>query len=134
MLSNAGTPLISDPGGKLIKRCQKSGIKYTAVPGPCALINALVLSGLPPGRFSFLGFLPKKSQERKKVLRRFKAVEGSKVVYEAPRRVKELVTDIKEIYGQKTEIRICREMTKKFEEVSLGLNQEVRGEVTVVFI
>lgn len=133
VVSDAGTPIISDPGWKLIKKCQKLGIKYTAIPGACAAINALVLSGLPSGRFSFLGFLPKKPGERKKILEKYKSVDGAKIVYESPFRVKKLIEEIKVIYGENAEIKICREMTKKFEEISDTLTSE-KGEMVVVFI
>ncbi len=137
MVSDAGMPIISDPGWKLVKKCQNLGLKYTAIPGPSALINAVVLSGLPSGRFSFLGFLPKKSGERKKVLEKYKEIDGLKIVYESPFRVKKLIEEIKVIYGENAEIKICREMTKKFEEVSdakIDLLKKIKGEVTVVFI
>lgn len=133
LVADAGTPLLSDPGWKLVGRCQESGIKYTAIPGPCAAVNALVLAGLPMGRFSFLGFLPKKTGEKKKILERYKNIKGAKVVYESAKRTKKLIEEIKEIYGNKVEIRICREMTKKFEEVRNDIGGDGRGEVTVVF-
>ena len=134
LVSDAGTPLLSDPGWLLLKQCQKKGIPYTAVPGTSAVINGLVLSGLPIGRFSYLGFLPKKSGDRRKILEQYKNIEGSKVVYESPLRVEKLIEEIKEIYGEKTEIRIVREMTKKFEEVKKNWDGDTRGEVVVVFI
>lgn len=133
LVTDAGTPLLSDPGWLLIKKCQELDIKYTALPGACAAIDALVLSGLPMGRFSYLGFLPKKDGERKKILEIYKNIDGSKVVYESPLRTEKLVKEIKEIYGEKVEIRIIREMTKKFEEVKNGWDGDVRGEVVVVF-
>ena len=133
VVSDGGTPLLSDPGWRLVKKCQEFGLKYTAIPGACAAINALVLAGLPMGRFSFLGFLPKKDGERKKILEKYKNVEGAKVVYESPFRVKKLVEEIKSIFGEKTEIRICREMTKKFEEVQVDFDGDTRGEMVVVF-
>lgn len=134
LVSDAGTPLLSDPGWLLLKRCQEKGIPYTAVPGASAVINGLVLSGLPMGRFSYLGFLPKKSGDRRKILEQYKNIEGSKVVYESPLRVEKLIEEIKNIYGEKTEIRIIREMTKKFEEVKKDWDGDTRGEVVVVFI
>ena len=134
LVSDAGTPLLSDPGWLLLKRCQEKGIPYTAVPGASAVINGLVLSGLPMGRFSYLGFLPKKSGDRRKILEQYKNIEGSKVVYESPLRVEKLIEEIKDIYGEKTEIRIIREMTKKFEEVKKDWDGDTRGEVVVVFI
>jgi len=133
LVTDGGTPIISDPGWKLVRKCQELGLLYTSLPGPCAAINALVLAGLPSGRFSFLGFLPKKSGERKNILEKYKSVEGAKVVYESPFRIKRLMEEIKEIYGDKVGIRICREMTKKFEEVSDEIKGE-KGEFAVVFI
>lgn len=133
LVTDAGTPLLSDPGWLLVRKCQELGLQYTALPGPSAIINALVLAGLPMGRFSYLGFLPKKDGERKKILERYKEVEGAKVVYESPLRTEKLVKEIKEIYGEKVEIRIIREMTKKFEEVKTFWDGDIRGEVVVVF-
>lgn len=134
LVTDAGTPLLSDPGWLLVKKCQELGLKYTALPGACAAINALVLAGLPMGRFSYLGFLPKKDGERKKILEKYKDVEGAKVVYESPLRTEKLVNEIKEIYGEKMEIRIIREMTKKFEEIKNDWDGDIRGEVVVVFV
>lgn len=134
LVTNGGTPAVSDPGWRLIKRCHELGLPLTSIPGPCAAINALVLSGLPCGRFSFLGFLLKKKGKRKKILEKYKEVEGAKVVYESPFRVERLVKEIKEVYGENVEIRICREMTKKFEEVVGGKElKKLKGEISVVF-
>jgi len=133
LVTNGGTPAVSDPGWRLIKRCYELGLPLTAIPGPCAIINALVLAGLPCGRFSFLGFLPKKKGERKRILEKYKGVEGAKVVYESPFRAERLDEEIKEVYGEKVEIRICREMTKKFEEVTNDI-KVVKGEITIVFV
>lgn len=134
MVSDAGTPLLSDPGWKLVKKCQELGLEYTVIPGASAVINALVLAGLPCGRFSFLGFLPKKTGERKKILERYGEIEGAKVVYESPFRTERLINEIKEVCGEKVEIRICREMTKKFEKVTKVFNgKKDKGEVVVVF-
>jgi 16S rRNA (cytidine1402-2'-O)-methyltransferase len=142
LVTDAGTPIISDPGYKLVKKCQKLGYKITSIPGPSAVINALVLSGLPSGRFSFLGFLPKKAGDRKKVLEKYKEFDGAKIVYESPFRVIKLIEEIKTIYGDEIEISICREMTKKFEEIMVGKvadifekikNKNIKGEVVVIF-
>lgn len=133
LVTDAGTPIISDPGYKLIKKCQILGIKYTSLPGACAAINALVLSGMPLGRFCFLGFLPKKTGERKKVLKRYKNFDGVKIVYESPFRIYKLIGEIKTIVGEKTEISICREMTKKFEEVLKDTKKDLKGELVVIF-
>ncbi len=133
LVTDAGTPLLSDPGWLLIKRCQELGLKYTAIPGASATINALVLSGLPMGRFIYIGFLPKRDGERKKILHLYKNIDGAKVIYESPLRTEKLISEIKEIYGDKVQIRIIREMTKKFEEIKDNWDGDIRGEVVVVF-
>lgn len=132
LVTDAGTPIISDPGWKLVKKCRSLGIEYTALPGACAAIDALVLSGIPSGRFSFLGFLPKKNGERKKILERYKNIDGAKIIYESPFRVKKLETEIKEIFGD-VNLVIIREATKKFEEILTTVNKEIKGEVVVIF-
>lgn len=143
LVSDAGTPLISDPGYKLVKKCRELDYLVTSIPGPSALINGLVLSGLPSARFSFLGFLPKKSGGRLKLLEKYKLVEGVKIIYESPFRLKKLLKEIESVYGIETEISICREMTKKFEEVIKGKidkvseeikDRKIKGEIVVVFI
>jgi len=133
LVSDGGTPLLSDPGWKLVKRCQEKGIKYTSLPGACAAINALVLAGLPMGRWSFLGFLPKRNGERLSVLKEYAKVSGTKVIYESPMRVARLIDEIKQVYGETVKIRIIREMTKKYEEVKTDSDGKNRGEVVVVF-
>jgi len=133
LVTDAGTPIISDPGWKLIKKCQKLCINYTALPGACAAINALVLSGIPSGRFTFLGFLPKKDGERIKLLEKYKEFDGAKIVYESPFRVQKLEEQIKKVYGDEVKIAIVREMTKKFEEVLTTVTKEPKGEIVVIF-
>jgi 16S rRNA (cytidine1402-2'-O)-methyltransferase len=133
LVTDAGTPLLSDPGWLLVKKCQELGLNYTALPGACAAINAAVLSGLPIQRFIFLGFLPKKDGDRKKILEKYKDIDGAKIVYESPLRAQKLVEEIKNVYGEKTEIRIIREMTKKFEEIAKEMTGDTKGEVVVVW-
>ena len=133
LVTDAGTPIISDPGWKLIRKCRNLGIPYTSLPGACAAINALVLSGIPSGRFMFLGFLPKKDGERLKILERYKEFDGAKIIYESPFRVKKLEEQIKKVYGNDVQIAIIREMTKKFEEVLPTVKKELKGEMTVIF-
>lgn len=133
LVTDAGTPIISDPGWRLIKKCRNLGIPYTSLPGVCAAINALVLSGIPSGRFMFLGFLPKKDGERLKILEKYKEFDGAKIVYESPFRVKKLEEQIKKVYGNDVQIAIIREMTKKFEEILPTVKKELKGEITVIF-
>ena len=133
LVTDAGTPLLSDPGWLLVKKCRELGISYTALPGACAAINAAVLSGLPIQRFSFLGFMPKKDGDIKKILTKYKDVEGPKILYDSPIRVENTFKLIKEVCGENTEIRIVREMTKKFEEVLSEPVKDMKGEVVVIF-
>lgn len=134
LVTDAGTPLLSDPGWLLVKKCRELGISYTALPGACAAINAVVLSGLPIQRFSFLGFMPKKDGGIKKILEKYKDVEGAKVLYESPLRAQKTYNLIKEVCGESTEIRIVREMTKKFEEVSDSVGKDMKGEVVILWV
>lgn len=142
LVTDAGTPIISDPGWKLIKKCREKNIEYTSLPGASALINALVLSGMAAGRFSFLGFLPKKTGERIKVLEKYKQFDGTKIVYESPFRLIKLIEEIILVNGKDIKISVCREMTKKFEEIVNGTAIEVlsvlskkniKGELVVIF-
>ena len=142
LVTDAGTPIISDPGFKLVRKCQKYGYKVTSIPGACAAINGLVLSGIPSGRFSFLGFLPKKTGERKKIIEKYKQFDGAKIVYESPFRLIKLIEEIQEICGSETEVCVCREMTKKFEEIISGsvvevleriASKNIKGEIVVIF-
>ena len=133
LVTDAGTPIISDPGWKLVKKCRSLNLPYTSVPGPCAAINALVLSGIAAARFTFLGFLPKKDGERIKLLERYKDFNGAKIVYESPFRIKKLEEQIRKVYGKDVQIAIIREMTKKFEEVLPTIEKDGKGEFTVIF-
>jgi 16S rRNA (cytidine1402-2'-O)-methyltransferase len=131
LVTDAGTPLISDPGWLLVKKCQELGLSYTALPGACAVVNAAVLSGLPIQRFCFLGFMPKKEGDIRKILEKYKVFDGAKIIYESPLRTEKTVKIIQEMGG---EVRIIREMTKKFEEVKINFDGDTRGEVVIVFI
>jgi len=133
LVTDAGTPLLSDPGWLLVKKCRELGISYTALPGACAAINAAVLSGLPIQRFSFLGFMPKKDGDIKKILEKYKNVDGAKILYESPLRVEKTFKLIKEVCGEDVEIRIVREMTKKFEEILEIPTKDMKGEVVILW-
>lgn len=122
LVSDAGTPLVSDPGHKLVADCIKEGIYVTAVPGASALLTALQLSGLPTRRFLFQGFLPPKSSARKTTLAELKNVPSTLIFYEAPQRMIETLTDMKEVLGDR-DCSVSRELTKKFE-------QTVRGKIS----
>lgn len=140
LISDAGTPGISDPGFILIKRAIEEKIPVTGIPGPSAVINALVLSGLPCHRFLYLGFLPLK-KGRKKMIESLKDVPYTKVIYEAPHRIMKTLDELENALGSERRVALCREMTKMFEEIFSGSLREAtahftaqkpRGEFTVV--
>ncbi len=115
LITDAGTPAISDPGEVLVKMAREEGITVTSLPGPCALITALTLSGLPTRRFIFEGFLPKEKKERKEVLKSLEKETRTVILYEAPHHLKGTLKELQEELGDR-EIVLCRELTKKFEE------------------
>ena len=117
LISDAGTPGISDPGEVLVKMCHEEGIKVTSLPGPCACITALTLSGFSTRRFSFEGFLPSDKKERREVLEDLKKEYRTFIIYEAPHHLKGTLEELKEALGDERKIAVCRELTKKFEEV-----------------
>lgn len=119
LISDAGTPLISDPGQPLVNRCRKEGIEITAVPGPCAVIDALVLSGFAMDCFQFIGFLPKKEKQLQLVLGKALYYPGTTVAYESPHRIQETLEEINSFFPHR-KIAICRELTKVHEEVLMG--------------
>ena len=137
LVTDAGTPLISDPGFKLVQCLRQSGVEVTALPGPCAAINALVLSGIAPDRFYFEGFLPKKVAARKTRLQELSAVNGTLIFYESPNRVTEMLRDAAEVLGPRP-VSVVREMTKKFEQVVQGrlgddkFDESFKGEIVVL--
>lgn len=118
LITDAGTPAISDPGEVLVRMCHEAGIRVTSLPGPCACITALTLSGLPTRRFVFEGFLPGKEEkkEREKVLARLKDETRTIILYAAPHDLERDLSDLYDALGAR-KIVLCRELTKKFEEV-----------------
>lgn len=119
VITDAGTPCISDPGEVLVQKCIEAGINVTSVPGPSAVITALTLSGFSVRRFVFEGFLPpkQKKRDRKAAIGRIKDETGTIVLYEAPHRLNETLSELAEVFGASRRIALCREMTKKHEEV-----------------
>lgn len=124
LISDAGTPLISDPGHKLVVRCRAESIPVSAIPGPCAVIDALVLSGLPSAPFQFLGFLPKKQKECEAVLARALLYPGTTIAYESPHRIEKTLTILLE-QEPKRNLCIARELTKLHEECLFGIAEEL---------
>lgn len=116
LITDAGTPAISDPGETLVKLCQQTGIRVTSLPGAAACITALTLSGLSTRRFCFEGFLPSDKKERKAVLKELAEESRTIILYEAPHHLKKTLEELGNVLGNR-KITICRELTKKFETV-----------------
>jgi len=119
LVSDAGTPLISDPGYHLVRSAQQAGIFVCSIPGASAILAALASAGLPTDRFMFAGFLPSRSQARRTCLKDFVALKATLVFYESPNRLKDSLQDMLEILGDR-EAAICRELTKLYEEIRRG--------------
>ncbi|MBD5545713.1 MAG: 16S rRNA (cytidine(1402)-2'-O)-methyltransferase [Lachnospiraceae bacterium] len=116
LITDAGTPAISDPGEVLVKMCQEAGIVVTSLPGPAACITALTLSGLSTRRFSFEGFLPVDKGEKKQVLEELSKETRTMILYEAPHHLKRTLKELYEAVGNRR-LTLCRELTKKFETI-----------------
>jgi 16S rRNA (cytidine1402-2'-O)-methyltransferase len=125
LVSDAGTPLISDPGYTLIRAVRELGIRIIPIPGPSALIAALVVSGLPTTRFVFEGFIPPKGEARQKYLFALRDETRTIILYESVHRIVNLISLLKEVFGENREISVCRELTKQFETVKTGYIDEV---------
>ena len=141
LVTDAGTPAISDPGEDLVALCAERGITVTSIPGCCAGITALTLSGLPTRRFTFEGFLSVNKSERKKHLDSLKGEVRTMILHEAPHKLKATLADLRETFGDDRRIALCRELTKLNEEVlRLTLSEAVayyeenppRGEYVLV--
>ncbi len=140
VITDAGTPGISDPGEELVKQALEAGLEVTSLPGPSAVITALSMCGLSSRRFVFEGFLPADKKERKEALGRLSQDTRTMVIYEAPHRIKKTLKELLDTLGDRR-IRICRELTKKFEEVMRFTiseameyfeNTEPKGEMVVI--
>ncbi|KAJ55065.1 16S rRNA methyltransferase [Actibacterium mucosum KCTC 23349] len=139
--SEAGTPLVADPGYQLGRAAIDAGLPVTTAPGPSAAIAALTVSGLPSDRFLFAGFAPNAGGPRRKWLRDLAGTDATQIVYESPRRLAAFLADLATTHGADRPVVICRELTKKFEEVRRGTagnlatalkDQPVKGEVVVL--
>jgi len=140
LVSDAGTPLVSDPGARVVRRVRDAGHQVVAIPGPSAILAALAASGLPWERFTFLGFLPRRGRERGELLRRVGIATETIVVFESPERTVPLLEALRDACGADREVSVGRELTKLHEEVRTGTLEDVlnyyetsgvRGEVTV---
>ena len=141
VISDAGTPAISDPGYRLVTKAIEENISITVIPGPSAVLSALVLSGLPTDRFSFEGFIARKGKERTEILNNLNTQSRTMVIFESPRRTLQTLQDIQEIVGDNRKAAVVREISKTYEEVIRGSlkelvtwanSKEVLGEITLV--
>jgi 16S rRNA (cytidine1402-2'-O)-methyltransferase len=139
--SEAGTPLVSDPGFQLSRAAIVAGFPVLAAPGPSAVICALTVSGLPSDRFLFVGFPPTTKSARAKFLAELASVQATLILYESPKRINQLLQDLAHHLGEERNAAVCRELTKRFEEVSRGTLKElcdvfadrtVKGEIVVL--
>ena len=117
LVTDAGTPAVSDPGEDLVRLCAQSGVEVVAIPGPCALITALSVSGLPTGRFTFEGFLAMNKKNRRAHLEELRQERRTMIFYEAPHKLIATLADLAEVFGPDRRISLCRELTKLHEEV-----------------
>lgn len=140
LITDAGTPGISDPGEDLVRICYEQGIEVTSLPGPAACVTALTLSGLPTRRFSFEAFLPKEKKERQAILEELKTDTRTLIIYEAPHHLIQTLKELMEALGDRR-ITVCRELTKRFETafcttfseaIAYYEAHEVRGECVIV--
>lgn len=141
LITDAGTPGISDPGEELVRQCYEAGVPLTALPGPAACITALITSGLETRRFCFEAFLPYDKKERARVLEELRGETRTIVLYEAPHHLRKTLAELKETLGGERHLTVCRELTKRFEErlpvtleeaVMFYEQNEPRGEFVLV--
>lgn len=141
LVSDAGSPAISDPGEDLVRLCSENDIRITAIPGPCAAITALSISGLPTGRFAFEGFLSVNKKSRQEHLASLLTEQRTMIFYEAPHKLRATLKDMRSAFGDDRRISLCRELTKLHEEVlrmtlaeacDYYAEQEPRGEYVLI--
>ena len=123
-VTSAGCPLISDPGFYLVKHLIKEREKFTSLPGPSSVVNSLILSGLPPDKFVFYGYLPRKKGKRNKILESLRSEPKTVIIFESPKRVQRLLEEMEKILPDR-EIVLTREMTKVYEEVIKGTAKKI---------
>ena len=125
IVSDAGTPVVSDPGYKLIQICLKENIKYTLIPGPSSVLSSLVMSGLSPDRFSFYGFIPRKAGDQNRFFETLSNDLKTSIVFESPKRIKKTLINLQKFVGKNRKISLCKEMTKIHEDVFRGKISEI---------
>ncbi len=144
LVSDAGTPCISDPGFRLVAACRDAALPVEAVPGPAALTTALSVAGLPSDRFTFCGFLPPKPSARRRALEELIGREETLIFYEAPHRLLATLADMEGVFGAGAQAAVCRELTKLHEEVvraplsrlraELSERERIRGEIVILLV
>ena len=129
LVTDAGSPGISDPGERVVRAAIAAGFRVESVPGPCALVAAITASGLATEEFHFVGFLPHKSGQRRNKLESLKGIAGTLVFYESPYRIEKLLLELAEVFPER-QVVLARELTKKFEEFLRGRPAEIVGDCT----
>jgi len=141
LVSDAGMPLISDPGNHLVREAKNNNLDVICIPGPCAAITALVSSGLDCNQFTFFGFIPKSSKERKNTLKKIFQNEITSIIYESPKRIIKLLNEFKDLYGIDREIVVMKEITKRHEQhfgykiddvIKRIEGNQIKGEFTLI--
>ncbi|MCM8820456.1 MAG: 16S rRNA (cytidine(1402)-2'-O)-methyltransferase [Candidatus Omnitrophica bacterium] len=141
LICDRGTPGVSDPAYLLVREAYKNNIPVTAVPGPSALTAAMSVCGLPTDKIVFYGFLPRKKGKKRKIIEELRTRKETIIFYESVHRIKETLMFIKEIFNAEREMTVCRELTKKFEEIKTGTvsevyeyyqNREMKGEFVII--
>ena len=141
LVSDAGMPLISDPGNHLVREAKNNNLDVICIPGPCAAISALVSSGIDCNQFTFFGFIPKSSKERVDILKRIVENNITSIIYESPKRIIKLLYDFKDLFGSDREIVVMKEITKRYEKhygfmlddvIKELEGQQLKGEFTLI--
>lgn len=130
LISDAGTPLISDPGYTLVRQCREAGVPVVPIPGPCALITALCAAGLPTDKFQFIGFLAAKSNQRQTQLAEVPAAAGTIICYDTARRILDTLQDVVLVFGPERQLVLAKELTKTFEHFACGTAAEISAWLT----
>ena len=129
IISDAGTPAISDPGYKLIRECSQQLIEYTLIPGPSSVISAAVMSGLPTDKFTFFGFVPKKPSDQEICFETIKNDNKTSIFFESPKRLEKTITNLIKVIGKTRRVSICKEMTKLHEQIFRGSISEILEDI-----
>ncbi len=130
LISDAGTPCISDPGFRLVRLCRQEGINIEVIPGACAIVSALSASAMPTNAFLFLGFLPPKSSARKNCFNKYIDFEHTLIFYESVHRIEKFINDAQEVFGKDRYICVAKELTKIYEKFYIGTISQVKEDLS----